>query len=253
METQVKKLVWYLILPLALLTVIVCLALPWARPDFLLHINFYDVGQGSSVLVQTYLGRQVLINGGGTDTVLSDLGQDLPFYDHSLDLVIVTNPDASHLLGLIDVLKRYKIEKILLPSLAGNSAAYTEFMNLIASQRIEKIYAYEGQRIWLDEGTVFDVLWPPVSAGSQDASGTIVGRLIFGKNKILLAGNADAKAEQQLTAQFDLHADVLQIEAVDLTSGVVSTFVQAVNAKYVVNGQTGPLRFVSDGTTLDKK
>ena len=69
----------------------------------MLHVYFLDVGQGDAQLIE-FEGKQVLIDGGPDGKVLSELGQVMPFNDRSIDLVILTHPDADHINGLIKVL-----------------------------------------------------------------------------------------------------------------------------------------------------
>ena len=79
----------------------------------LLEIVFFDVGQGDAIFIETPQGHQILIDGGPDSTVLERLGDEVPFWDRTIDLIILTHPEQDHVSGLIDVLKRYKVENIL--------------------------------------------------------------------------------------------------------------------------------------------
>ncbi len=64
-------------------------------PDGRLHVVFLDVGQGDAIFIQTPSGRQVLVDGGPSETVLlSQLGHQMPFWDRTLDLMVLTHPDS---------------------------------------------------------------------------------------------------------------------------------------------------------------
>jgi len=224
MERQTKKLCTYLILPLALLVAAVSLAYFQSKPDFLMHAEFFDVGQGDAEFVRTFMGSKILIDGGPSDQVLQELGKNLPFYDRAIDLVVLTHPHADHISGLIDVLKRFEVKKILLPNVKYDSSAYKELLDLADQKHIEKIYALQGQRIWLDSATVLDVLYPAqklidatqakegFGADSIDLNNTsIVAQLIFGKIKILFTGDAGSDVESALSQGFDLKSDILKV------------------------------------------
>lgn len=150
METQTKKLFLYLILPLLLLGVALAVAYHQTKPDFRLHAHFYD----NYALIQTYLGRQMIVDGGPNDGILKDLGHDLPFFDRTIDLVVLTQADAKHVSGLISVLKRYEVQMVLLPQEPSNLSVYQEFLKLIDEKKIKKVYAQSGQKIWLDPATL---------------------------------------------------------------------------------------------------
>ena len=74
-----------------------------SKKDGLLKIYFFDVGQGDAIFIEAPNGNQVLIDGGPDNAVLQKLGETMPFYDKSIDMVILTHSDAAHLAGLIEV------------------------------------------------------------------------------------------------------------------------------------------------------
>lgn len=82
-------------------------------PDKNLHLIACNVGQGDAILL-TYGSIQILTDGGPDKNVLTCLGKYMPFYDHKIEMVISTHPDADHLTGLISVIQNYKVEKILI-------------------------------------------------------------------------------------------------------------------------------------------
>ncbi|HJX37995.1 MAG TPA: MBL fold metallo-hydrolase [Anaerolineae bacterium] len=83
-------------------------------PDGRLHVHFLDVGQGDAILIQCPNGQQILVDGGPEPSVLlSHLGRRFPFWDHSLDLVVLTHPEEDHLGGLVEVLTRYDVSLVL--------------------------------------------------------------------------------------------------------------------------------------------
>ena len=103
-----KKLIWIV------LGILVCVNIvAWVVVKELsssdLEVVVFDVGQGDSIFIETSDGFQVLIDGGPGLTVLEKLGQEMAFYDRTIDLIILTHPDHDHLFGLLEVLKRYKI------------------------------------------------------------------------------------------------------------------------------------------------
>jgi competence protein ComEC len=85
----------------------------WQVPDGRFHIWFLDIGQGDSVLVKTPEDHQILIDGGPKNTVMEQLPQVMPFFDRSIDMVVVSHPHADHIDGLVEVLKRYKVGAVL--------------------------------------------------------------------------------------------------------------------------------------------
>ena len=79
-------------------------------PDGRLHLVFCNVGQGDSTYIRTPSNLDMLIDGGPDDKVLSCLGRHMPFYDRTLDVVVLSHPQADHMRGLISVIQRYNVK-----------------------------------------------------------------------------------------------------------------------------------------------
>ena len=81
---------------LAIAFAILVLAWVWffveEKQEFL-EIDFYDVGQGDAIFIETPKGKQILVDGGPDLTILEKLGRELLFWDRYIDLVILTHPE----------------------------------------------------------------------------------------------------------------------------------------------------------------
>src|SRR5205085_11904347 len=85
-----------------------------AQPSGQLTITFLNVGPsgqpqpGEAVLVSTPDGKTALIDGGlDVASLSSELDSRLPFWQRSLDVVLLTTPQPENLGGLQDVVSRY--------------------------------------------------------------------------------------------------------------------------------------------------
>lgn len=76
-------------------------------------VTFLNVGQGDSALIKFGNGEKMLVDCGIDQKVLQSLGRNLPFYDRTIDYLLVTHPDSDHYGGCAGVLKRYKIKEII--------------------------------------------------------------------------------------------------------------------------------------------
>ncbi len=59
----------------------------------LLEVNFFDVGQGDAIFIETPKNYQILIDGGPGSAVLEKLGKEMPFWDRTIDLIVLTHPE----------------------------------------------------------------------------------------------------------------------------------------------------------------
>jgi len=204
-----------------------------------LKVDFFDIGQGAAVFIKAPNHSRVLIDGGPGSQILNKLGRAMPFFDREIDVVILTHPDSDHLNGLIDVLKKYQVEEVVDPCLAEPQANYQEFLRLIEEKGINHLCAQAGQRIKLADDVTLDILFPFESLEGVSLKNTndssMVTKLSYGQNKILLTGDAEKKTEIQLiNAQADLSAQILQVGHHGSKTSTSAEFIQAVRPQIAV-------------------
>lgn len=221
-----------LLLALAFFAAIAWFALR-TLPDGRLHVWFLDVRQGDAILIQSPDGRQVLVDGGPSPTALFDqLGEVLPFWDRSLDLVVLTHPDADHMSGLIPLLERYEVGAALDSVVPGEQGAET-WLAATSAAGVPRPAAAPGTRVQAG-GAVLTVLGPP--HGAEDGNnGSVVLRLDYGTSSMLLVGDAEVEAERALLAgSGPLHADVLKVGHHGSSASTSAEFLEAVQPRLAI-------------------
>jgi len=86
-----------------------------------------------------------------------ELSDRMPFWDRTIELVVLTHPQSDHITGLVEVLKDYQVKQVLYPDLDCDLAIYEEFLRLIDEKDIKVTMAQAGQQFELG-GVVIDVL-----------------------------------------------------------------------------------------------
>ena len=170
-------------------------------PDGRLHVTFLDVGSGDAILVTTPDGRQMLIDGGPSGSQLNwRLGQEMPFWDRSLDLVVNTHPDADHLDGLVSLLDRYRVGQVIVTDVAGHSSLYREWEAQLAEAGLTPVIGRAGMQLALGDGLNAAVLNPgPAAAGEDEPNNhSVVMRLQLGRISFLLPGDIEEPVERRL-------------------------------------------------------
>jgi competence protein ComEC len=201
-----------------LVTAAVILRLPPAAPPTL-RLTVLDVGQGDGLLVEAPDGddgtRMVVDGGPDPLTVANDLKA---MRIRRLDALVLTHGDHDHSGGLPEVLRRLEVAALLVPWGAG-SAPHTltdSAQDAIAVARARKIPIVgvrAGMRFAMGHCTV-EVLAPPrqMPIGAERNTGSVVLRVSGRHGRILLTGDIDAMAEQQLLLRPELlRADVLKV------------------------------------------
>ncbi len=237
MELETKSLLKYLILPLALLTTAVFVANRQVQPDFLMRVHFYDTG-GNGVLIQTYQGRQIVIDGGPTDAILQKLGHDLPLFKRQIDVLVLTSTKTDHIGGLMDILKRYQVHMVVLPEMNSDTGLYHDFVHTVDEKHVTKVFARTGQRIWLDSATVLDIL------------STLDLRLTFGQTHILFATGGVSKLFEKDIPKYA----VIQVgkNTYGNQLGEILTNLHSTNTQIYRTDQDHDVEFISNGTSLYK-
>ena len=212
-----------------------------------LEVNFFDIGQGDAAFIETPKGQQVLIDGGPSSKILEKLGKEMPFWDRDIDLVILTHPEADHLSGLIDVLKKYKVRNILWTGIIRDTPEYKEWQKLIREEGAKIFIASKGQKIKMANDISIDVLFPFESAegkefeNSNDTS--VVSRLVLGHNSFIFTGDISEIAEKELISAYScsdscefatLDSDVLKIAHHGSKTSSSEGFLQVVSPEVAI-------------------
>ncbi|MBI4138251.1 MAG: MBL fold metallo-hydrolase [Candidatus Wildermuthbacteria bacterium] len=174
------------------------------------------VGQGDAILLRTPEGHDILVDGGPDTTVLSRLGDILPPWDRTIDLIILTHPDADHITGLVEVLEAYRARLVLWTGVRKDTNVFLAFQEAIAKEGVSAVIANSGQQVrWSrNSGDFLEVLYPDDSTffkGPVNES-SIILRVMRRGPRMLLTGDTTRKIERLLAESgADLKADVLKI------------------------------------------
>jgi competence protein ComEC len=181
-----------------------------------LTVYFFDVGQGDSIFIETENGNQIVIDGGPGDAALARLGEVMPFYDRTIDLLVLTHPDADHLNGLVEILGRYTVNNVLVTGVLHNTAAYAEWNRRILQYNIPVHIASVGMVFDAGREAYFEVLSPFTLVSGTESSAmnetSIVLRMEYGENSFLFPGDIEAKTERLLAvlSASALDADIIK-------------------------------------------
>ncbi len=209
----------------------------WQKPE--LQVYFFDVGQGDSIFIEAKDGTQILIDGGPTNKILPLLGGVMPFYDHSIDAIILTHPHADHVTGLIEVLKRYNVGEVIESGVGYNTAEAKEFENLVSEKHIKKIIIQKPVKLTFFKTAALNFLFPDRSFNGQILKNVhdsaLVSELDFEGKKILLMADAEKNLERYLIQKGVLgDVDVLKAGHHGSKTSSNDFFLKVVKPEYAV-------------------
>lgn len=193
--------------------------------DHNLHVYVIDVGQGDAILIRTSEGRNILIDGGGGDYVLVELGKILPPWVRKIDILVLTHPHADHFSGLIDVIERYRIDVVWWNPVYQGMPEYSYFVNMVMDLEDSGVLVVNVNKgdFWSKSGVKVEVLWPlPSISGENEIkeeeeiwcrnngiscnsrydgnlnNDSVVVLVEFGEFSVLLTGDAEHEVEVEL-------------------------------------------------------
>ncbi|MCX6712139.1 MAG: MBL fold metallo-hydrolase [Candidatus Vogelbacteria bacterium] len=233
---------WSLILFLFILTITTWLAVWWETPSKYLTVAFLDVGQGDAILITAPNKNQVLIDGGPNQSVVRALGQAMPFFDHSIDLVMATHPDSDHIGGLPEVFNRYQVSGFIEPYFPNSTAVYKNLEQKVADEKSAHLIAKTGTKIILAPDVTIEILsakpWMlgPRGGKPDTNNSSIVARLAYASTTFLFTGDLPVKMANQLAyAEPDkIKVDVLKIAHHGGKSANSLAFLKVVKPEYAV-------------------
>jgi competence protein ComEC len=203
-------------------------------PDGRLHVHFLDIGQGDGIFIETPSGRQVLIDGGASPQALfGELGEVMPFWDRSIDLLVMTHPDTDHMLAQVDLPRRFSVATALETAVSNVNRDADAWRASVIGAGAQVQLQHNGGWIDLGDGAALWVLWPlatPYSGESADNENSLVLKLVYGDFSVLLTGDAGLPAEEGMLRQsIPLAATVLKAGHHGSNSSTGASFLVQVN------------------------
>lgn len=212
-------------------------------PDGRFHAWVLDVGQGDAILIQTPGGDQILIDGGPSNQVIPALSARMPFWDRTIERVVLSHPHADHLDGLIDVATRYRIGEVWQSGATHTTADYTSWQNVLAERQIPTRAVKAGDILeW--GGLTFEVLFPLDNALGQapkdQHDATVVIRALIEGRSLLLTGDIDEDYERAILAAWcpdrceHLDSDILKVPHHGSRTGLLPDFLEKISPEVAI-------------------
>jgi ComEC/Rec2-related protein len=187
--------------------------------DHAAHLYFLDVGPGGeAALLRLPSGVTALLNGGPDGPTLeAALSGKLPFWQHTLDLAVLTDPRSGDVRGLQDAATHFTIAHSADAGMLHPGKDYLAWLDATAHAGATHSIVRAGSVIHLDSDTLLRALAPlpqlyPPGDGSTDASNDLILRLETPGLRVLFLGSADDYALDALAyANQPLAADVVEM------------------------------------------
>lgn len=225
-----------------LLPLVFVIILAWRelslQPDGMFHVFFFPVGQGDATLLITPTGKHVLIDGGRDLSTLEYLGTTLPFFNTTIDLLVLTHPDNDHLSSLPQLLRRYAVSGVLLTGVQHDLGKYKDLLNQISEKDIPVLLPDPKKDLDLGGGVLLDIVWPSQNLFGKEThnnNSSVVLRVLFETGAILLTGDIEKEAESAILASgADIRADILKVPHHGSKTSSSDEFISAVDPRIAI-------------------
>ncbi|WZL74613.1 DNA internalization-related competence protein ComEC/Rec2 [Clostridiaceae bacterium 35-E11] len=213
-----------------------------------MKITFVDVGQGDCILIQTPRGKNILIDGGGSDPKTNakvDVGKEVlvPFLlknrVRKIDMILISHYHTDHIGGLLHVLKNIKVSSLMV----GMDDEKNEILqNLKAQCFVKKIKIYKGEKddiINVEKHLSMKILHPTKFAMNTDEdevnNQSLVILLTYKGKKILFTGDIEGETEKKLIENYpQLKVDVLKVAHHGSVTSSTESFIATIDPKIAI-------------------
>ncbi len=174
-----------------------------------------DVGQGDGLLLISPGGSQVVVDGGPGNAISGCLSRYMPFWDRTLEAIVLTHPHSEHMEGFLDVFAKYKVKTVVTTQTINKTALFKEWEKAIKASGARVYVPKIGDRLKLDKLTL-EVMWPTqdkialwrISPPSDLNDTSILMRADYGNFCAYLTGDLP---KEVLAKLIDRKCDVLKV------------------------------------------
>lgn len=191
---------------------------------YVVKATFLDVGQGDALLLEFPDDKRMLVDAGPLANN-SDAGQRfiLPYLQragiHRLDAILLTHPHSDHLGGIPYLLEHVTVGEIIDAGSVARSFLQREYLHLIDSLKLPHMIVRAGTMLEGFDNLRLFVVHPPEQFVTADSTHyvnlnnqSVVIRMVYGQTSLLLAGDAEMEAEDEIRTRYGnfIHSDVLK-------------------------------------------
>ena len=201
--------------------------------DGKLEVHFIDVGQGDATLIKEG-DHAMLIDAGENNQGENVTGYLKSQNIRGLDYVIGTHPDSDHIGGLDVVIDTYDCDKLIMPDVESDTKTYDDVILSMKNKNMTVTNPEVGDVYSLGDA-YFTIIAPNRDYGDDTNNWSVGILLVFGDNRFLFTGDAEATAENDMIANgIDLSADVYKAAHHGSKTGSSESFLDEVKPEYSV-------------------
>lgn len=219
---------------IVILVVLSSLYFSFYRNNNHLSVNFLDVGQGDAILVRTPDGQNILIDGGPDNTLIPEVANHLPWWEDTIDYLVITHWHDDHFMGFLELTKKYKIKNILVSSHQPDHFLYKLFLKYLNEHGLKVQPVKAGEKFILSDNLEFKILLAD-DYHEDFNDNSVVVRLSYKDKNFMFMGDLPIDGEAKLLASgFELNAQYLKVGHHGSRYSSSDEFLQAVAPEFCI-------------------
>ena len=202
-----------------------------------LSVIALDVGQADSIFIKSPSGKTMLVDAGDIDSYeaidvyLTQAGIK------KIDVLVATHPHSDHIGSMKRVIENYEIGSIYMPKAEHTTKTYSNLLLAIKDKGLKINTAKGGatKTIPFDNDIVVSIFSPMAEKYDNLNNYSIVLKITYGKNSILLTGDIEREIEKDILKKIPndlLKSDVLKVAHHGSTTSSTPDFLKAVAPTY---------------------
>lgn len=176
-----------------------------------LEVDFLDIGQGDAILIKTPTGQNILIDGGADNKVLAQVADNLPWWQRSIDYLVITHYHADHMMALPELINKYKIKNILVSSHAPDDLLYKILLDKLVNKDLHLSVVKAGDKFVISDNLYWQILLADDYHDDYNDNSVVV-RLTYGETDFLFTGDLPISGEEKiLSSSLQIESEVLKV------------------------------------------
>lgn len=176
-----------------------------------LTVNFLDIGQGDAIFIRTPRGQNIVIDGGADNLFLYELSDSMPWWDKTIDYLVITHYHADHMMGFLELLNKYKVKNVLVTAHQPDDLLYKIWADRLSEKNIKATIVKAGDKFIISD----ELYWLVILADSHHEDyneNSLVIRLTYKDQNFIFMGDLGFEGEEKiLSSGMDISAKYLKV------------------------------------------
>jgi competence protein ComEC len=207
--------------------------------DESIRIYFLDVGQGDAALIKYPTGESLLIDTGKDSQIFRELDKVLPWYNKTIDTVLLTHGDLDHVGSMLDIFERYQIKKIFISEFFGQIDIEKQINDRAQLEPAQIHILKPGDTLTFGSSVQnqFTILHPDSNCMNEfnnENDCSLVGLLTYGEQDFLFTGDISKEVEQKISHLIPENLELLKVAHHGSRFSTDQEFIQKIKPQYSI-------------------